>query len=132
MYLQLERALVMVSKGHITLQMIQAFEGKISVPKTPLKMNEHSGKESTMAFAFSEQNWGVATRKLTEQVKKRTIGQISTIIEEARQAPTNLGNKREVATFSAFSGESSNRYAEICKSYCTVIHPLLIVIVSHF
>ena len=54
--------------------------GKISILKTPLRINEHSGKESSMAFAFSEQNWGTATRKLTERVKLRTASQIAAIV----------------------------------------------------
>jgi hypothetical protein len=65
--------------------MLQAFDGKVNLLKTPLKLNEHSGKESNMPFAFSEQNWGAATRQLMERVKKCTVAEITSIVNDARK-----------------------------------------------
>ncbi|KAN0090764.1 hypothetical protein V8E55_004330, partial [Tylopilus felleus] len=53
----LERALCLASDGYITIEKLQAFKSNNpQVPKTPLKLNEYSGKESNMVFAFSDQN----------------------------------------------------------------------------
>lgn len=107
--------------------MILAFEGKITTPKTLVAVNEYSGKESTMAFAFSAQNWGASTRKLTERVKKWTVGQITMIINEAQSAPLTLSPKREAGTC-ASAGTKDDRYGNICKSYHATIHSLIFVV----
>ena len=60
--------------------MILAFEGKITTLKAPVTGNEYSGKQSTMAFTISAQNWGASMRKFTEQVKKWKVGQVTMII----------------------------------------------------
>ena len=75
----------MALDGHITYEMLQSFEGKVNLPKTPLRLNEHSGKESSMQFAFSEQNWDAATGELMERVKKRTAAEIVSIVDDARK-----------------------------------------------
>lgn len=109
----------MVLEGHITHQTIQAFEGKVAVPKTPLKVNEHSGKESTMALAFSAQNWGTPARVLTERVKERKVAEIALIIEEARNAAITLCptvHEGGSSTAATESGDRYRRYANICKS----------------
>ena len=116
--IKLERAISMASEGHITLKMIKAVEGKVGVPKTPIKLNEHSGKESHFAFAFSDQNWGPSTRKLTERVKKRTAGQIVAIVEAAENTPLTLAARREVASSATVTTED-NPYNDICKFICS-------------
>ena len=80
-----------------------------------------------MAFAFSAQNWGASTRKLTEWVKKRTVGQITMIINEAQSAPLTLSPKREAGTC-ASAGTKDDRYGDICKSYHATIHSLIFVV----
>ncbi|KAN0091448.1 hypothetical protein V8E55_005014, partial [Tylopilus felleus] len=78
------RTLHLASDGYITIEKLQAFKSNNSwVPKTPLKLNEYSGKESNMAFAFSDQNWGEATRTLTARVEKRTDSEITSIVDAA-------------------------------------------------
>ncbi|KAN0094916.1 hypothetical protein V8E55_003203, partial [Tylopilus felleus] len=78
----LERALRLASDGYITIEKLQAFKSNNpQVPKTLLKLNEYSGKESNMVFAFSDQNWGEATRTLTARVEKRTDSEITSISE---------------------------------------------------
>lgn len=44
----------MASKGHIMQKMIKTVEGKGIMPKTLIKLNNHSGKESNLAFMFSD------------------------------------------------------------------------------
>ncbi|KAF8424795.1 hypothetical protein L210DRAFT_879295, partial [Boletus edulis BED1] len=115
----LERALRMASEGHITHKMIEALGGKIAVPKVPVKVNEQSGKESSMSFAFSDQNWGVATRSLTERVKKRTASQITAIVNDASKTLMTLGagpGKHETSESSSTVNTQGNQYADICKS----------------
>ncbi|KIK74736.1 hypothetical protein PAXRUDRAFT_174838 [Paxillus rubicundulus Ve08.2h10] len=58
-------------------------KGKTAV-KTPLHLNKVSGRESTTACVFLEQNWGSITKKFTVSVSRRTTEQIATIIELAR------------------------------------------------
>lgn len=79
-----------------------------------------------MAFAFSEQNWGLATRKLTERVKKRSVAEIAIIIDEARNAPLTFGIKNESAASAAVS--ETDVYDDICKFYHATMHPLIIVV----
>ncbi|KIK93426.1 hypothetical protein PAXRUDRAFT_829018, partial [Paxillus rubicundulus Ve08.2h10] len=56
------------------------------VVKTPLRLNKASGRESTTACTFSEQNWGSITRKLTIAVSRQTTEQVAAILELARVA----------------------------------------------
>jgi hypothetical protein len=99
--------------------MLQAFDGKVNLPKTPLKLNEHSGKESNMLFAFSEQNWGAATRQLMERVKKRTVAQITSIINDA--CKTLLPVSKCKAPVSS-TVTKVNQYGDICQSYHSAVH----------
>lgn len=62
---------------------IKAVEGKNGLPKTPVKMNEQSGKQSNYPFIFSDLHWGSRMRKLTKRVQKRTDLQIMAIVEDA-------------------------------------------------
>ena len=116
--LQLERALRLVSDGHIKHETIQAIEGKNGVPKTPVTLNGHSGKESHFALAFSDQNWGSSTRLLAERVKKRTPSQIAAIVEEAQKTPLTYTSKRDAGS-AATSSMLIDPYADICKSICS-------------
>ncbi|KAG6377812.1 hypothetical protein JVT61DRAFT_14586 [Boletus reticuloceps] len=99
--------------------MIGELEGKAGTPKLPMKLNEHSGKESSLAFAFSDPNWGSATRKFTERVKKRTAAQISTIIEAAHNTSLSLITKRNSSC--AMDTATSDAYDNICKSIYVVV-----------
>lgn len=81
-----------------------------------------------MSFAFSEQNWGVATRQLTDRVKKRTVAQIALIINDARETPLTLISKREAAATSTVT--EFDQYCDICASYCSPVHSLIII--THF
>ena len=93
--------------------MLQSFEGKVNLLKTSLGLNEHSGKESSMKFAFSEQNWGVATRELMERVKKRTAAEIVSIVDDACKT-LMLVSKREAAVTSTVT--VVGQYGCICES----------------
>ena len=74
----------MASDGIITHKMIEAFEGRFGVPKTPVKVNEHFSRKSHLTFAFSNQNWSQSTRMLTEIVKKCTSSQLRPLSEMPR------------------------------------------------
>ncbi|KAF8551141.1 hypothetical protein OG21DRAFT_1499313 [Imleria badia] len=104
----LERALRMASEGHITHKMVQALEGKNAIPKVPVKVNEQSGKESNMSYAFSDQNWGVATRSLTERVKKCTPDQITAIVNAARETIMTLSSGPKDETIGSSSTRNPN------------------------
>ncbi|KAN0084601.1 hypothetical protein V8E55_008105 [Tylopilus felleus] len=83
----LEHALCMVIKGYITWEMIEVMPDGKNAPKTPVKLNKHSGKESHFALVFSDQNWGKSTRLLTKRVEKHTASQVMAIVKEARRTP---------------------------------------------
>jgi hypothetical protein len=106
----------MACEGYITYATIQAMEGKNSVPKTPVKRNEHSGKESHFALAFSDQNWGSSTRMLTERVKEHTASQIASIVEKAQETPLMFAGSKRDAGSSGTSASTVNPYCDICKS----------------
>ncbi|KAF8119365.1 hypothetical protein EV363DRAFT_1411022 [Boletus edulis] len=78
----LERALRLIHRGEIEVNLASAssLKGKLAI-RTPVRLNKASGKESTAACSFSEQNWGTVTRKLTTAVGRRTPEQIADIIE---------------------------------------------------
>ena len=66
-----------------------------------------------MSFAFSEQNWGAATRQLTERVKKRTVAEITSIVDDARKTLLPV-SKREAPASSTVT--MVNQYSDICES----------------
>jgi hypothetical protein len=51
--------------------------------KTPLKLNKATGKESSSALAFSEQNWGACTRQYYISVAKHANTTLSEIVTMA-------------------------------------------------
>ncbi|KAF8546158.1 hypothetical protein OG21DRAFT_1528015 [Imleria badia] len=111
----LEHVLCLASNGHITIVMLQAFKGNNN-PKMPTKLNEHTGRDSNMAFVFSDQNWGEATRMLTTRVQKRTASEITSIVDAAQKALLPMASKSEVSASS--SAPVISVYMSICKSYC--------------
>ena len=104
----------MASDGIITHKMIEAFEGRFGVPKTPVKVNEHFSRSHLM-FAFSDQNWGQLMRMLTEMVKKCTYSQIEAIVWDAQMTPLILASKH-VALASLSPMMTANPYDDIYKS----------------
>ena len=108
----------MASKGHIMQKMIKAVEGKGIMPKTLIKLNDHSGKESNLAFTFFDQNWGASTRKLTERVKKHTASQIAAIVKVAQKTPLTWAPRQEGASL-AMVTTKDDQYNDICKSICS-------------
>ena len=108
----------MVIEGYITWEMIEVMPDGKNAPKTPVKLNEHSGKESHFALAFSDQNWGKSTRLLTKRVEKRTASQVTAIVEEARRTPLTFLQRGASSSASA-SAIAIDPYAHICKSACS-------------
>lgn len=83
----------------------------------PVKLNKHSGKESALPHAFSDQNWGSVMQKFTEWVKKWTAAQIAAIIDVAQGTLLTLTAKHDVSW--AEGTAMSDAYNEICKSTYT-------------
>ena len=71
-HFQLERALRLIQRGDIDIGDQISARSKATV-KTPFKFNKATGKESSAALLFSEQNWGSCTREyvLTETLALR-------------------------------------------------------------
>ena len=84
-YTKLVCAFVMASQGFIMHKMIKAEEGKRGVPKMPLKLNEHSGKESHFVCAFSHQSW--VQRQESSQKRLRSA-------QQAKLRPLSKQQKR--------------------------------------
>lgn len=102
--------------------MIKAMEGKNGLPKTPVKMNEQSGKETNYPFTFSNLRWGSRTRKLTERVQKRTDSQIMAIVEDAQKVKLTFASRE------ATVASELDRYNDICKS----IHSEITILTDYF
>ncbi|KIK80364.1 hypothetical protein PAXRUDRAFT_28186 [Paxillus rubicundulus Ve08.2h10] len=97
-------------KGIIGLcsAVITGIKGK-AVVQTPLKLNVSSGKESTTTCAFSKQNWGSVTRKLTVAAGSHTINQLMGILELARVS--QLRKERTAGEF--IVEDSDDEYSRI-------------------
>ena len=72
-----------------------------------------------MSFVFSEQYWGAAMRQLTERVKKRTVAEIMSIVNDA--CKTLLPVSKREAPASSISTKV-NQYGDICESYHLAVH----------
>ena len=77
--------------------------------KTPTTVNKASGKVSTSAYAFSDQNWGEVTRKLTAVAGQHTELELCSIMETVRLFALKDGSNVD-------ADESEDEYALICKS----------------
>lgn len=77
--------------------------------RTPKKLNMASGKDSRTACAFSDQNWGDPTRKLTAAAKRRTLSQLEAIV---KMACNSAVGERDPDSLS--NAESDDEYALIC------------------
>ncbi|KAI6029787.1 hypothetical protein BKA83DRAFT_4018049, partial [Pisolithus microcarpus] len=58
----LERAIRLFQRGQLHVDDQFSSCGKATA-RTPLKLNKSSGKETSTALSFSEQNWGACTRQ---------------------------------------------------------------------
>jgi len=77
--------------------------------KTPTTVNKASGKVSTNAYAFSDQNWGEVARKLTAAAGRRTENELCNVMETVHQFSLKDGSNVD-------TDESKDEYALICKS----------------
>lgn len=66
--MQVERVFYLWAKGSLT---ITAVEQNPKAPKIPRVVNQVSGKESGYESAFSEANWGDATRSYRKSVDEK-------------------------------------------------------------
>ncbi|KAI6017639.1 hypothetical protein BKA83DRAFT_4026399, partial [Pisolithus microcarpus] len=65
----LERAIRLFQRGELHVDDQLSSHGKATV-RTPLKLNKPSGRETSTALSFSEQNWGACTRQYFMSVNK--------------------------------------------------------------
>ncbi|KIJ12080.1 hypothetical protein PAXINDRAFT_157058 [Paxillus involutus ATCC 200175] len=79
----LECAIKLIGDGHVNIKNQISAKGKPMV-KTPLKLNEVSGKESVNALAFSESNWGSSARSYCTAISKHGIDVIEETTTMAR------------------------------------------------
>ncbi|KAL4075117.1 hypothetical protein V8B97DRAFT_1867419, partial [Scleroderma yunnanense] len=112
----LQCGLTLIKSGDIELKSPVSNKGSIAKlmtrdVQTPKKLNMASGKDSRTACTFSDQNWGVPTRKLTSAAKRRTAAQLQCIVEMAHALYTigdgNLDALRNTG--------SEDEYALICR-----------------
>ncbi|KAF8833663.1 hypothetical protein BDN67DRAFT_985877, partial [Paxillus ammoniavirescens] len=95
---------------HQLLSLIESGEIPVSTDlgkgkaRTPVRLNKAYGKESTAACAFSKQNWGSATRKITVAAGRRSTLQLSNIMELARISLNGV-DKKEQASDGLESGD---------------------------
>ncbi|KAH7923127.1 hypothetical protein BV22DRAFT_1016024 [Leucogyrophana mollusca] len=64
----MERALKLFAEGNIMLKDINIASKKPA--KTPIKLNKATGKDSSAPLAFSEINWGHATRAYMKSINR--------------------------------------------------------------
>ncbi|KAH7924427.1 hypothetical protein BV22DRAFT_1013272 [Leucogyrophana mollusca] len=79
----MERALKLFADGDILLGDIDV-NSKGKLAKTPHKHNKSTGKESSALLAFSEANWGSATRAYMKSINRHGEELISAVSELAR------------------------------------------------
>ncbi|KAI5991906.1 hypothetical protein EDD15DRAFT_2135288, partial [Pisolithus albus] len=65
----LERAIRLFQRGDLQVDDQLSARGKATA-RTPLKLNKTSGKETSAALSFSEQNWGACTRQYFMSINK--------------------------------------------------------------
>ncbi|KAI6140533.1 hypothetical protein BKA82DRAFT_160469 [Pisolithus tinctorius] len=79
----LERAIWLFQRGEVQVDDQMSTHGMRATAKTPLKLNKVSGKESSSALAFSEQNWGTSTRDYHASISKHNNAAMSEIVAMA-------------------------------------------------
>ena len=79
----MERALKLFADGDILLGDIDV-NSKGKLAKTPHKHNKSTGKESSALLAFSEANWGSATRAYMKSINRHGTELVSSVSELAR------------------------------------------------
>jgi len=87
-HFQLERALRLIQRGDIDIGDQISARGKATV-KMPFKFNKATGKESSAALLFSEQNWGSCTREYLMSVNKRDVATLKEIVSMASALKTS-------------------------------------------
>ncbi|KAI6112329.1 hypothetical protein EV401DRAFT_2074806 [Pisolithus croceorrhizus] len=85
----LERAIRLFQRGQLHVNDQFSSRGKATA-RTPLKLNKSSGKETSTALSFSEQNWGACTRQYFMSINKRNNAALKEIVVSASAfvAPT--------------------------------------------
>ncbi|KAI6012221.1 hypothetical protein EDC04DRAFT_2579953 [Pisolithus marmoratus] len=94
--------------------------------KMPLKMNKATGKESSTALTFSEQNCGSRTRQYADAIAKRDDATLCEILAGATSLTP--GSKQVISEEGTVQSEEKDTaallIANLCKSYrclCTLL-----------
>ena len=79
----MERALILVATGTLTIEMAHGSKGKtIPLPRT---VNRSTGKESTRQTGFSDIAWGKATRGYAKSARSLTDVKFNAIVQDAKE-----------------------------------------------
>ncbi|KAI6039693.1 hypothetical protein EDC04DRAFT_2602982 [Pisolithus marmoratus] len=79
----LQHALNLIKSGDIELSAPASAKVATRTMHTPTRFNMASGKDSKTVCAFSDQNWGIPTRKFMSTTQRRSTTQLQGIIELA-------------------------------------------------
>ncbi|KAI6145941.1 hypothetical protein BKA82DRAFT_3953180, partial [Pisolithus tinctorius] len=79
----LECAIWLFQRGEVQVDDQMSTHGMRAMAETLLKLNKVSGKESSSALAFSEQNWGTSTHDYHASISKCNNTAMSEIIAMA-------------------------------------------------
>ncbi|KIO14671.1 hypothetical protein M404DRAFT_118971, partial [Pisolithus tinctorius Marx 270] len=126
----LEHAIQLFQRGDMDIDNQISTWGKATA-KTPLKLNRTSGKESSAALAFSEQNWGTCTRHYYTSVAKRDHLALTEIVSMANAlvslATDSLLDDGSLRVDSAAEdlGMSIDQCMNICRTNTLSLHGLL-------
>lgn len=88
-HFQLECALHLIQRGDIDIDDQISTRGKATM-KTPLKFNKVTGKESSIALLFSEQNWGSCTHEYFMSINKHDVTALKEIDSMASALNTSI------------------------------------------
>jgi len=80
---QVERALLLIKTGTVTIATIREAKIAKKAIKMPPIMNLETGKESTRHTAFSELSWGKATRSYLVSINKISDSAMKKIMDDA-------------------------------------------------
>ncbi|KIO06311.1 hypothetical protein M404DRAFT_138938, partial [Pisolithus tinctorius Marx 270] len=126
----LEHAIQLFQRGDVDVDNQISTWGKATA-KTPLKLNRTSGKESSAALAFSEQNWGTCTRHYYTLVAKcdhlaltEIVSMANALVLPATDSLLDDGSLR-VDSAAEDLGVSIDQCMNICRTNTLSLHGLL-------
>ena len=89
--------------------------------QTPLKFNKVTGKESSVALLFSEQNWGSCTREYFMSINKHNVTALKEIVSMASALNTSTLNSISSEDGSCHDNAMADEQLAVvgqCKNLC--------------